>query len=274
VRGVPFSCPTPSGPLTMRNVFPFSLAVLAAAACGPAAVVVTVEIDVDDPAGGGTIPRALSDLEVRLLPYDRDAVFDSIASAYPTPEPEVPAELLAAREQVRAAQAELEQAQLTWNTLRDSLQQLGTVMQPLDRTGAQYVLLFRDFSTLEGRLPAVEARANAAFVRFDSLLRGSIRASDSVRILQENWSTDAFADVPTLFAAKVDASGLDVAVDTTDAAGVASQRLFVSPGQYWVHARYELPYVELYWNVPVTVERGVPTQVRLTRANAEERIRL
>ena len=70
------------------------------------------------------------------------------------------------------------------------------------------------------------------------------------------------------------ATGLDLAVDTTDASGVARGNLRVAPGQYWVHARYELPYTELYWNVPIDVVRGEPIQVRLTRENAEERISL
>ncbi|MBM4185097.1 MAG: hypothetical protein FJ207_12920 [Gemmatimonadetes bacterium] len=250
------------------------LLVISAAACGPAEVVVTMEIEVDDPAGGGRIPRALSQVEVRLLPYDRDAVFDSIAAAYSTPEPVVPPDLLAAREQVRAAQAELEQTQQRWNALRDTLQKLGASMERLDRSSAEYTLLFRDFTNLEDQLPAVERQSDRAFALFDSLQRGTIRASDSVRILQENWSDAAFAGVADIFAAKVQASGLDLVVDTTDASGVARQHLLVRPGQYWVHARYELPYVELYWNMPVTVERGEPVQVRLTRGNAEERTRL
>ncbi|MEQ1855622.1 MAG: hypothetical protein ABL963_04075 [Longimicrobiales bacterium] len=249
-----------------------SLVVMSATACGPAEVVVTMEIEVPDPAGGNPIPRALSQVEVRLLPYDRDAVFDSAAAAYPTPEPQVPAELLAAREQVRAAQSELEQAQLRSNVLRDTLQRLGAAMEPLNRSSAEYVLLFRDFTSLENQLPGVERQANAAFVRFDSLQRGTIRDGDSVQLLRDSWSDGAFADVPEIFAAKVEASRLEVAVDTTDANGVARQHLLVRPGQYWVHARYELPYVELYWNVPITVERGAPVQVRLTRENAEERI--
>ena len=247
---------------------------LAAAACGPAEVVVSMEVQVDDPAGGEAITRALSEVEVRLLPYDRDAVFDSIAAAHPTPEPAIPPELLAAREGVRSAQAELEQAQLRVNSLRDTLQVLGTALEPLSRSSAEYVLLFRDFTELESRLPAAERQADRAFARFDSLQRGTIRASDSVRILQQNWGDEAFGDVPTIFAAKVAASGLDVAVDTTNAEGVASRSLRVRPGRYWVHARYELPYVELYWNVPVDVARGEPVQVRLTRENAEERVRL
>jgi len=250
------------------------LVVLSTTACGPAQVVVSMEIQVDDPAGGASIQRALSEVEVRLLPYDRDQVFDSIAAAHPTREPAIPSELLLARDEVRAAQAELEQAQLRVNALRDTLEVLGTALEPLSRSSAEYVLLFRDFTELEGRLPSVERQADRAFATFDSLQRGTIRASDSVRILRQNWSDDAFRDVPAIFAAKVEASGLDVAVDTTDAGGVASRNLRLRPGRYWVHARYELPYVELYWNVPVDVERGDPVQVRLDRENAEERTRL
>jgi hypothetical protein len=230
-----------------------------------------MEIDVDDPAGGGTIQRALPAMEVRLLPFDRDAVFDSIAAAHPTPEPAVPAELLAAREQVRAAQTEWDQAQRRGSMLRDTLQKLGAAMEPLDRRGPTYVLLFGDFTNLERQLPAIEREEQAAFARFDSLLKGMIRASDSARIVRETWEDEAFADVGSIFAAKAEASGLDVAVDTSDASGVARRNLLVTPGAYWVHARYELADTELYWNVPITVERGEPVQVRLTRDNAEER---
>jgi hypothetical protein len=259
----------------MRSVLTLAVPLLlASAACGPVSVVVSIEIEVDDPAGGGTIQRALPAIEVRLLPYDRDDVFDSIVAGYPTPEPAVPAALLAARQQVQAAHEEWSEAQRRWSVLRDTLQRLGASMEPLDRSGAAYILLFGDFSSLESQLPAVERAEQLAFARFDSLLKGTIRESDSVRILQENWGDDAFADVGSAFAAKVEASGLDVAVDTTDASGVARRNLRVAPGRYWVHARYELAYSELYWNVPITVERGDPVQVRLTRDNAEERLRL
>ncbi len=44
-----------------------------------------------------------------------------------------------------------------------------------------------------------------------------------------------------------------------------------SPGDWWVHAFYEEAYSELYWNIPITVVRGDPFPVRLTRATAEVR---
>lgn len=73
-----------------------SLALLAAAAlvlgaCEPEPQVV-VELTVPQP--GATQAEPIADLPVRLLPYDRDALFDSLAAALRQPEPVVPQELL------------------------------------------------------------------------------------------------------------------------------------------------------------------------------------
>jgi hypothetical protein len=259
----------------MRSTLPYAMALLlAAGACGPAEVVVSMEIDVPDPDGGGTMSLSLSDVEVQLLPYDRDAVFDSLTRAFSTPEPEVPEALIQAREEVQAAQEEWDASQRRWGVVRDTLQSLSAALEQYSRGEAQYLLLYREFQEFDGQLSGLERQMNQAFARFDSLQRGTIRASDSVRILQDSWADEAFADVGTIFRDMQRASGLDVAVDTTDASGVARGSLNVAPGQYWVHARYPMTYTELYWNVPVTVERGDPVQVTLTQANAEERLRL
>ena len=42
-------------------------------------------------------------------------------------------------------------------------------------------------------------------------------------------------------------------------------------GRWWVHARWELPYRELYWNEPIEVEGGEPFTLTLSRQNAEVR---
>ena len=259
----------------MRRTLPYVLALLlGAGACGPAQVIVMMEIDVDDPSGNGTITQALSDIEVRLVPYDRDAVFDSLTGAYSTPEPPVPEALLAARTEVQAAQSEWDAAQRRWGILRDTLQQITATLEGLPRTDSRYIVLFREYNEFDFEYAAVERQVEQAFTRFDSLQQGTIRSSDSIRILQDNWADDAYADIGDVFRAKQAESGLDLAVDTTDASGVARQNLQVRPGQYWVNARYELTYSELYWNVPINVEGGEPLQVRLTRENAEERLRL
>ena len=258
----------------MRSPLPYAMAfLLAAGACGPAEVVVSVEIEVPTPEGG-TQQLALSDVEVQLLPFDRDAIFDSLTQAFPEPEPDVPEELIEAREEVQAAQAEWDAAQRRWSLLRDTLQALSSALEQYNRGEAQYALLFREFQDFDSELAGAERQMDQAFARFDSLQRGTIRASDSIRIMQDNWADEAFAEIGEVYRAKQLESGLPIAVDTTDASGVARENFRVPPGQYWVYARYPMTYTELYWNVPITVERGDPVQVTLTRANAEERLRL
>ena len=247
---------------------------LAAAACGPAQVVVTIEIDLVDPDGGGTVTRALSDIEVQLLPFDRDAVFDSMVTAFGTPEPPVPQELVEARDEVRMAQEAWQRSQARWNTIRDTLQKLNAALEQYSRGESRYVALFNEWGDFNAELGGVEREMNRSFDLFNELQQGTIRASDSVRILQDNWGDEAFVGVDEVFTEKLRQSGLDSAVDTTDAMGVARTNLLVKPGQYWVYARYALAFTELYWNVMITVEGGEPLQVRLTRDNAQERIKL
>jgi hypothetical protein len=105
-----------------------------------------------------------------------------------------------------------------------------------------------------------------------ALQEGIIRQADSVRIRREQWGDEAFASAWDIFALKQDETGLDMVTDTTDASGIATVE--VPPGEWWVHARYELPFQELYWNIPVTVVRGDPLAVRLTRETAQVRPKL
>jgi len=259
----------------MRRSLPLALGLLiATAACGPAEVVVTVEMEVPNPDGEGTIRRVLSDVEVQLIPFDRDQVFDSMTTAYGTPEPPVPQELIDRREEVRAAQEAWDEATRRWSTIRDTLQKLSDAMEQYSRGEARYVALFREWQDWDSQYGNAENAVDRTFAIFDSLQQGTIRESDSMRVLQDNWADDAFAGVGTVFIAKQRATGLDWAVDTTDASGVARGNLVVKPGTYWVHARYELPYTELYWNEQITVERGEPMIVVLNEENAEERIKL
>lgn len=258
-----------------RRNLPLAMALLlAAAACGPAQVVVTAEVSMNNPDGEGTVSNPIPDMEVQLLPYDRDAIFDSMTAAYGTPEPEIPQALLDAREEVAQAQQRWQQATNRWNSLRDTLTKLKDTMDQYSRGEARYVALFREWQEFDSQYGRVERQMDSAFEEFNQLQQSTLRASDSIRILKENWGDEAFADVSDVIQAKVQASGLQPAVDTTDANGVARENLKVKPGDYWVYARYELPYTELYWNVPIHVERGEPNQITLTRNNAEERVKL
>ena len=258
----------------MKRTLPFAMALLlATAACGPAELVVTMEVEMPDPNEAGAMATTtLSDLEVQLIPFDRDQVFDSLEQAYAEPEPTIPEDLIEAREAVQAAQQRWRQAETRWNNLRDTLNTLSESMEQYSRGEAAYVAMFREFQELDSQLGGVEREMNQAFEEFNELQRGTIQRSDSMRIERDNWADEAFADIGEVFQAKQRASGLQVAVDTTDAQGIV--RIQAAPGQYWIYARYELPYAELYWNVPVTLERGEPTQIVLTRENAQERTSL
>jgi hypothetical protein len=68
------------------------------AACGGTEVVVQAQVE------GRTAAVALRDLPVRALPYDRDAIFDSLRAAYSEPEPEIPADLMVLQDSIARAQ--------------------------------------------------------------------------------------------------------------------------------------------------------------------------
>ena len=244
------------------------VASLALTACGPATAEITAELAVESP-DGQMVDRPLEELEIQLLPYDRDVVFDSLTQAAPTPEPEIPADILAAQEEVAQAQQEWRATEERWNTLRDTLQSLNEALEGLSRGETRYITLFREWQDLDGQYQQVERQVQGAFERFETLQAAAIERVDSVRFIREDWADQAFADVGTVMAAKIQASGLDVVYDTTDAQGMSV--IEAKPGQYWIHARYELPYNELYWNLPVTLARGEPLQLRLSTDNAQER---
>lgn len=254
-----------------RGILSLALVTLVLAACSPAEVVVTAEIQVEDPISGEVQTRPLSDLEVSLLPYDRDQIFDSLTMAASSPEPVVPEELLAAQEAIAEAQAEWREAENRWATLRDTLQTISSEMENYSPAEGAYRVLFQEFNDLEAQLGDVERTKDRLFTVFDSLQKENIARAQTYNLALDEWAVEAFADVDAIMLAKERAAGLTSVVDTTDANGVASQNFSVRPGQYWVYARYEEVYNELYWNVPLDVTKGEPVTITLNRDNAEVR---
>lgn len=251
-----------------RSTLLFSaVATLGLAACGPAQVVVTAQIEVEDPASGQMVTRELSDLEVFLLPYDRDAIFDSLTAAASAPEPQVPQELSDAQSAIRVAQEEWRNAENRWNTLRDTLQKISASMEEYLPSEGQYRLLFNDFNDLDAQYAQVERTKDRLFTTFDSLSKENIARAQGFQMRVDEWAGEAFLDVDAVMLAKQRAAGLDLVADTTNANGVAAN-LMVKPGEYYVYARYAEVYSELYWNIPVSVARGEPVTVTLNRANA------
>jgi len=242
------------------------------AACGGGEVVVLAQIEREASADGDAGPLTLSNLPIFILPYDRDAIFDSLEAAYPEPEPPIPDTLLTLQSLISTAQREFQQAENDWAVIRDSLQALNDRMSQLSRTSAEYNLLYRDFLDLETQVNAAERASQQAFQRFTSLQDEFTNMSQAVRVARDEWADRAFADINTVIAAKLDALGREEYADTTGTDGVIS--VVVPPGQWWVHARYPLPFDELYWNVPIQVARGERVELQLSRNNAMLRPRL
>lgn len=258
----------------MRRSWILTVAALSVAlsACGNAQVAVTLQREVEDPETGETVVEPLDGVEVQLVPFDRDEVFDSLATAAATPEPPIPDSVMAAQEAVQEAQEEWRAAETRWQGIRDRLQEITQELEGLNRGESRYVTLFREFQDLEGQLNRVERQMNEAFNRFNELQSASLAAAEQIRLQRENWADEAFADVGEVMAARLEATGRDIVVDTTGAQGMVT---FEAPqGDWWIHARYDLPYEELYWNVPVTLERGTPLETTLTGENAERRPKL
>ena len=241
------------------------IATLASTACGQGQVSIVVELE--DEGGGDA--RLLEDIEVRLLPYNRDHVFDSLTRAAPTPEPEIPDELLAARDEIAEAQRVWSETESRVGVLRDTIQKLRNQMDQLNPAMNAYKELFQIADPMYTQLERDEDNVASLFQRFNDLQQANLEQMNEVRAARDSWADQAFRDVGEVIATLIDASGLDEAADTTGADGAVLVEL--APGQYWVYARYELLYDELYWNVPVTVERGDPVVVRLSRSNATKR---
>ena len=244
-----------------------ALIFLVLAACGPGEVVVSVELERMDPETGEMAMQPVQDLRVDLLPYDRDQIFDSLSAEAATPEPELPAELVIARDSIIVAQQEWRSAESEWLALRDRLQEISQEMEQYNPAEARYGELFSEFDQLEGQYLDAEDRRNAAFQEFDRLQQETFAELEQHRALVEAWEDDAYAEFT--IAAAERSGGRDIVVDTTDATGRATMR--PSPGEWWVYARQPLATEEFYWNVPIQVERGDPVEVRLTRENAEVR---
>jgi hypothetical protein len=245
------------------------LSLLVLAACGPGEVVVTVEGEFLDPDSGEQVVRPISDLPLQLVPFDRDAIFDSLGASAPSPEPQMPPHLIVARDSIAEARQQWQEAESQWLTYRDQLQEISTEMNQYNPAEAQYRLLFEDFNRVEGQYFDAEARKDEAFERFERLQQETFGEMEEFSALLAAWEDDAFADWEIVVSERLRGAGTEIVHDTTDATGRAD--LQPSPGQWWVYARSPIGVDELYWNVPVTVERGDPVEVRLTPQNADVR---
>jgi hypothetical protein len=215
---------------------------------------------------------ALGDLPIRLLPYDRDAVFDSLEAAHGQPEPAIPPEILAQQQQVQEAQTAWRRAEEQLTTIRDSLRIVQASLTQMQSQGQResplWAETFARFGTLEVQEREVNQQVQETFALFNQLQQQTRASVDSIRVQRDLWAEEAFADFETVVQQKLNASGFEEQADTTDSQGIAV--FSVPEGAWWVYGRYTLPFEELYWNIPVEVASD-SVHVRLNRENADIR---
>lgn len=241
------------------------------AACGGGEVVVQAALRPE--ADEAAEPTPLPNFEIRALPYDRDAIFDSLRAAHATPEPEIPDSLAQVQTALVEAQEQLAEAEARWGSARDSLKTLSDLMQSMSRGSAQYVVAYRDFNAQESIEQQQRRLMDQANQRYSTLLNAFNEQSEAIRAQRQAWGDEAFADVNRVIDARLEERGATEVWDTTDANGVVRFQ-GLKKGDWWIHARYDLPYTELYWNVPVQVEGGDPITLILNRQNAQVRPKL
>ncbi len=241
------------------------------AACGGGEVVVQAALRPE--ADEAAEPTPLPNFEIRALPYDRDAIFDSLRAAHATPEPEIPDSLAQVQTALVEAQEQLAEAEARWGSARDSLKTLSDLMQSMSRGSAQYVVAYRDFNAQESIEQQQRRLMDQANQRYSTLLTAFNEQSEAIRAQRQAWGDEAFADVNRVIDARLEERGATEVWDTTDGNGVVRFQ-GLKKGDWWIHARYDLPYTELYWNVPVQVEGGDPITLILNRQNAQVRPKL
>ena len=205
---------------------------------------------------------------IRLLPYDRDSLFEALAASASEPEPQPPRDLIDLRDTVAVAQEQWTQAEGAWNDMRDQMQQLSDRMQNMNRASTEYAQAYRRFDELDRQVRRLDRDKQRYFESFTAL-QGQYRArADSFNAVYEAWGDVAFDQYGEIVDSMLEAKGFEELVDTTDAGGWAYFR--VPRGNWWVHTRAALVFEELYWNVLYRSAGGADTLV-LNNANAEVR---
>ena len=247
----------------------FAVLSLALGGCGPVELIVTTDIDVLDPETGAMVSRSVEDVELQLLPFDRDQIFASLSADAASPEPQLPPELQVARDSIAQAQQQWREFESRWLALRERLEQISEELEQYNPAEAQYRLLFNEFNDIESEYLASESRKDEAFARFDRLQQETFSELGEFRAILNAWAEQAFAPYGEVVGGILQASGREILADTTDATGRA--QFEVAPGEWWIYGRYPLATEELYWNIPITLERGDPVELPMSRSNAEVR---
>ncbi len=206
-------------------------------------------------------------VEIRLLPYDRDSIFAALGAVATQSEPEPPADLIELRDSVALAQQRWTEAEAAWNEVRSDLQTLSERMQQMNRSSDEYFTAYARFENLESQEGRLDRGKQGYFDRFTEL-QGSYRArADSFNAVTEAWGDVTFEDYGEIVDSLIEARGEELS-DTTDANGWAYYS--VPRGTWYVYTRSKMVFEELYWNLAYASQGGADTLV-LNASNAEIR---
>lgn len=217
---------------------------------------------------------ALAELEIMALPFDPDRILDSLGSLAAAPRPSFPnleVEMLAYE---RPEDDAFEEVTRPWRALRDTVQQLADSLSAVDRASPGYATQYARFGQLYSRLAQRAAERDAGLQRLGGehldLARRATAAAESLR----TWEYEAYASYADIAAGDVLRSGRQPVEGITSHEGEA--RLTLPPGRWWLVARMvdpDNPFMEYYWNVPVTVTGLMPVRLPITDENSQRRWR-
>jgi hypothetical protein len=248
-----------------RALWPAVLA-LAFTGCRQDARINVVAVWADD--------RPIAELEILALPFNPDRMLDSLATEAPTPPPMFPELLQEMRSYTIPEDDPYAELNRPWLALRDSVAALSDTLMGMERSAPAYAAGYARFRTLYARLADLAAARDRALREVNgervALARRAAVAADSLR----TWEYAAYAAYPDVAAEAVIASGREVVEGVTDKDGTVL--LVLDPGRWWLVARSPdetNPFMEYYWNVPVTVTRVIPLRLPLTPGTAVRRWR-
>jgi len=211
----------------------------------------------------------LRGVQVAAIPFDPDAILDSLAGTANDPSPTfkaLEAALFAFEPSDDAALAAINEP---WLDLRDSVAALSESLQAMDRADPAYAVAYEEFRALYAEFTRKTAQRGRELSALDGnavkLARWAQAAADTLR----TWERIVYAAYDSLAAAALTASGRDAHTLTTETHGEAHVTL--EPGMWWLVVRRadtENPFLEYYWNVPVQVNGLVPTVLTLTEHHA------
>jgi len=214
-------------------------------------------------------------LAITALPFDRDALRDSLAEASGIPEPEFPdleTELVSYR---RPDLSGLTEYLLPWQAIHDSVRHLADSLNLVGPDSSpQYARAFTRLRDLYPRLARSAVDRDAA-IREQvgegrELALRAAAAADSLRA----WEAMTFAHFPELADSILTSLGRGSHCATTDNDGFAEFTL--APGRWWLVATWvdpENPFKEYHWNVGVVVRRFGSRTVPLFAGNGVARWR-